>query len=177
MLHEFTWQQFLVAAMVLSLVWYVGVVLLLYRKEVLFWFGKSRGKEPKERLPHRWQKGVVEVSEVKDHSLVEEDLMGKAKLPDGMSSVSMGSFGFSQTEDDRESQVGLVPDVLQELKEIFAIIEKEDGNKTDFLNLMEMVKNKFPKISSNPNIPRINQFISEHSPFYLTPEEMENLWD
>ncbi len=173
MLQQFTWQQFLVAAMVLSLIWYAGVILLYYRTEFLGFLGRTENIRP-EPLPHRWETGV-EVLE--DEIPKENELMGKPKLPEGMSSIGMGSFGFVQTEDERETKVGLVPDVLQEIKEIFGIIEKEDGSKKDFFDLMEMVRQKFPKIGSNPNIVRINQFITEHAPFHLSADELENLWD
>ncbi|MFA6275795.1 MAG: hypothetical protein WC622_03550 [Pedobacter sp.] len=173
MLQQFTWQQFLIASMVLSLIWYAGVILFYYRTEFLSFLGRTENSKS-EPLPHRWETGV-EVLE--NGNLQEDELIGKAKLPEGVASVAIGSFGFVQTEDERETQVGLVPDVLQEIKEIFGIIEKEDGSKKDFFNLMEMVREKFPKIGSNPNITRINQFISEHAPFHLSADELENLWD
>lgn len=174
MLQQFTWQQFLVASILLSLIWYVGVILIYFRSEVSGFFGNVGTGNSADSLPHRWEKGV-EVLE--SEAIVQQELMGKSKLPDGMESVSMGSFGFVQTEDEREAQIGLVPDVLQEIREIFGIIEKEDGSKRDFFNLMEMVREKFPKIGSNPNIPQINQFIAQHAPFHLSAEELENLWD
>lgn len=160
--------------MVLSLIWYAGVILLFYRTELLGFFGKVGNEDRKERLPHRWE---TEVEDLENENLPPDELMGKSKLPQGMSSVGMASFGFVQTDVEREEQIGLVPDVLQEIKEIFGIIEKEDGSKKDFLSLMEMVREKFPQIGSNPNISRINQFISEHAPFHLSAEELENLWD
>jgi hypothetical protein len=174
MLQQFTWQQFLVASMVLSLIWYAGIILFFYRTEVFGFFSRAGSERSLEPLPHRWERGV-EVLE--NENLPVNELMGKSKLPEGMSTVAMGSFGFVQTDGEREEQIGLVPDVLQEIKEIFGIIEKEDGSKRDFFNLMEMVREKFPQIGSNPNIPRINQFISEHAPFHLSAEELENLWD
>lgn len=174
MLQQFTWQQFLVASMVLSLIWYVFVILIFYRTEFLGLFGRKEINQSAERLPHHWEK---DVEALQDENQQTNELMGKARLPDGMATVSMGGFGFAQTEQERETQIGLVPDVLQEIKEIFAIIEKEDGSKKDFLNLMEMVREKFPRIGSNPNIARINQFIGEHAPFHLSADELENLWD
>lgn len=174
MLAQFTWQQFLLAAMILSLIWYAGVMLVFYRNEFLGFFGGKSNRPLPERLPRQRDN---EVPVLEEEALHQQGLMGKSRLPEGMSTVAMGSFGFSQTEEQRETQVGLVPDVLQELKEIFSIIEKEDGSKKDFFNLMDMVREKFPGIASNPNIPRINQYIREHAPFLLTAQELENLWD
>lgn len=173
MLQQFTWQQFLVASMVLSLIWYLGVILIFYRTEFLRFLKRDGISSTSEKLPHRWENKV----DVLQEELQEDELMGKAKLPDGLSSVTAGSFGFTSSEKDKADQVGLIPDVLQEIKEVFALLEKEDGTKSDFINLMEVVKENYPKIGSHPNIGRINQFISDHAPFHLSSEELENLWD
>ncbi|MET3115377.1 hypothetical protein AAKU52_003126 [Pedobacter sp. CG_S7] len=175
MLQQFTWQEFLIAILVLTLVWYAAVILIFYRKELgVFFSGKLQQKNAP--LPHRWEKGV-ETMEKEDVDSPEE-LLGRPKLPEGTSSVSMGQIGFAGNDDDAKSQqLGLVPDVLQELKEVFAILEKEDGSKKDFFNLMEVVKEKYGQIGSNPNIGRINEFIAGHVPFHLSAEELDNLWD
>lgn len=173
MLQHFTWQQFLVASMVLSLIWYLGVILIFYRTEFLRFLKRDGASHTSEKLPHRWEKDV----DVLQEELREDELMGKAKLPDGLSSVTAGGFGFAPTEKDKADQIGLIPDVLQEIKEIFAILEKEDGTKNDFLNLMEVVNDNYPKIGSHPKIDRIQQFISDHAPFHLSSEELENLWN
>lgn len=174
MLQQFTWQQFLIASMVLSLIWYGGVILMFYRTELVNVLNRKPSIPSVEKLPHRWDKDVEVL--VNENNEID-DLMGKAKLPDGMASVGMGSFGFTTDENEREEQVGLISDLLQELKGIFSLLEREDGRKTDFFNLMEMVREKFPKIGSHPRIPQINEFISEHAPFHLSQEELENLWD
>ena len=173
MLQQFTWQQFLVATLVLTLIWYLAVILIFYRKELIaFLSGKKLIIQGNEPLPHRWEKGVETLGEEN-----EEELMGKSKMPEGMDNVGMSGFGFVSGEDAIEQQVGLVPDVLEEIREVFAILAKEDGNKKDFINLMEMVRDKYPKIASHPNIGRINEFISEHASFHLSKDELENLWD
>lgn len=171
MLQQFTWQQFLVASMVLSLIWYLGVILIFYRTEFLRFFNRD-DKSPSS-LPHRWEKDV----DILEEKLQEDELMGKPKLPDGLSSVAAGSFGFAPSERDKADQIGLIPDLLQEIKEVFSLLEKEDGTKNDFFNLMEVVKENYPKIGSHPNIGRINQFISDHAPFHISNEELESLWD
>lgn len=171
MLQSFTWQQFLVAALVLSFIWYAIVLLACYRRERKGSPGEKKPGPP-EPLQHYWnnEQEFEELSE-------EEDLLGKSKLPEGVSNTSMGSFGFVQSENDKEEKLGLVPDVIEELKRIFNILAKEDGNKGDFFSLLQLVKVKYPKIGSSPWVTEINQFIQEHAPFHLTKEELENLWD
>lgn len=173
MLQQFTWQTFLVAAMVLTLIWYAGVILIFYRKELnTFLNGRKYSRQPDEPLPHRWENGTEQMDDEN-----EEAILGRSQLPEGLTTVNMGGFGFVQNEDAKEQQVGLVPDVLGEVKSVFSIIAKEDGNKNDFFGLMRLVREKYPKIGSNSNIGYINEFIADHAPFHLSSEELEDLWD
>jgi hypothetical protein len=175
MLQQFTWQQFLVATWVLTLIWYVAVILLFYREEFFRLLGGKKINDLDNRLPHRWEKGVDKLEVTANE---EAELMGASKLPDGMSITTSDAFGFSGdvSNDSKMEQVGLVPDVLQELKGVFAKLSQSDGSKRDFMDMMEDVREKFPKIASSPNIGRINEFISEHAPFHLSAEELENIW-
>jgi len=171
MAQQFTWQQFLVAALVFSFIWYAGVILIFYRKELkAFLSGKGKIRKDREPLPHRWEKGVEKLEESE-----KEPLLGKTKLPEGISIVGTSDFGFVSGTSERD-QVGLVPDVLEEIKKVFQLLIKEDGNKKDFFKLMASVNSNYPKIGSNPNIAQINEFISDHAPFHLSKEELENLW-
>ena len=171
MLQHFTWQQFLIAALILNLVWYIAIILLFYRKSLSnFLRGKHNEDASIERLPHAWE------SELEDED--SDDLMGKQVIPEGVHTASMSDFSFAPKEDSaKEQQVGLMADVLQELKRIFNILQNEDGNKADFFSLLKLTKAKYPKIGSNPNIHYVNEYIRDHVPFLLTKEELEDLWD
>ena len=171
MLQQFTWQQFLIAALILSLVWYIAIIFVFYRKALgNFLRGKPNGEASIERLAHAWEKDFEEAD--------SEDLMGKQVTPEGVHTASMSDFSFAPKEDSgKEQQVGLMADVLQELKSIFNILQNEDGNKADFFSLLKLTKAKYPKIGSNPNIHYVNEYIRDHVPFLLTKEELEDLWD
>jgi len=177
MAQQFTWQQFLIAALVFSFIWYAGVILIFYRKELKAFLGrKEKNETDKKPLPHRWEKGVDKLEDKE-----EESLLGKAKMPEGISIVSTADFSFAtdtskRIQGDKNEQIGLVPDVLEDIKNVFLLLVKEDGNKKDFFKLMAEINKSYPKIASNPNIGRINEFISEHAPFHLSKEELENLW-
>lgn len=181
MVQQMTWQTFLVATLVLTIIWYVAVVLLFYRREVFRFFRKgtlmkSNQFRRTEPLPHRWEKGVDQIAA--SDPAAEMELMGKPKLPEGMSSIGSDAFGFGSADDQwRDEQLGLVPDVLQELKLIFSQLAEGDGSKRDFFERMVPLREAFPKIGSSPNIGRINEFIIDHAPFHLSIEEMEGLWD
>jgi len=177
MLHQFSWTNFLVFFAVLSAVWYLMLLLTVYRKEALAFFSVSA--DAQSAVSSR----IAKDSKVIEDSSVEE-IMGKSKLPEGLEVVSMGALNFSvnadsayQAEDHKSDQLGLVPDVLQELKEIFAILEKEDGTKQDFFSLAGIISEKFGRIGSSPNIGKINEFIRDHAPFAVSLEELEELWD
>lgn len=176
MLQQFTWQHFLIAASVLTLLWYAAVILIFYRRELLQLFGNGSPEavnrlKTGEPLPHRWESGV-ETLDNED----EPELMGKVKLPEGISMVETSGLRFA-TNSTKEEQIGLVPDVLQEIRQVFSALAAQDGNKKDFFRLMQQVSADYPKISSHPNIDSINEFIADHAPFHLSNEELENLWD
>jgi hypothetical protein len=172
MLQSFTWQQFLVAALVLSSIWYLAVLLTCYRRKLKdLLAGKRQALKAPEALRHYWD-NEQEFQEINE----EEGLLGKSKLPEGVANVEMGSFGFIKSENGKEKQLGLVPDVIEELKSIFNILAKEDGSKADFFSLLQLVKVKYTQIGSSPSIGSINQYIRENAPFHLTTEELENLW-
>lgn len=187
MLQQFSWLQFWIAAGMLSLCWWAAVLLLFFRRELGVWFGGGSGTGSplagagsgdlgSSRLPHRWENGVESFDGGELLAPVTDDLMGKAKMPEGMSMVASGDFGFVG-DGSREEQVGLVPDVLEELKTVFQLLAAQDGTKTDFLLLMKPVREQFPGIGSSPALLRINAFIRDHAPFHLSVQELEDLWD
>lgn len=169
MLQQITWHQFLVATLVMTLIWYAGVILIFYRKELKAFLSGNKIQKPElEPLPHRWD----------DDTLADEpedDLIGKPVLPEGMSMSGMDEISFA--DHHKELQQGEIPDVLEELKSVFSILAKEDGDKSDFFSLMKLVKAKYPNISSNPNLESINTYIGDHVSFLITKEELDDLWD
>jgi hypothetical protein len=179
MLKHFTWPQFLVAAVILALIWYAGVILLFYRQEISnFLNGKRKSPAPPEPMQHHWEE-----DEAYEPLTGEEDnLVGKPALPEGMSELSMAQFGFapkvaSQTvEEDKDTQLGLIPDVIEELKSIFHILEIEGGGKADFISLFGLISTKYPKIRNTPNQQALNDYIRENLPFGISDMELNNLW-
>jgi len=177
MLQHFTWAQFLIASAVFSLLWYATILLTAYRKEFLLFFA---GKRIDNFPPSNREVPVKEDLSTDSQT----SMMGASKLPEGLEVVEMGTLSFAGNNgcehiDEREEsdKIGLVPDVLQELKEVFEVLAAEDGNKKDFIDLAKMISDKYGRIGSNPNISDINTFIREHAPFAISPEEIENLWN
>lgn len=169
-LKSFTWQHFILATLVLGIIWYVGIWLYYRRK------GKSQldAENSSTPLPHRWQQRVDELNQ-------SDGLMGPPILEPGVQVVEAADFSFADKSDtagiaDKSQQLGLVPDVLQEIKSICAILKQKDGNKEDFFAMFDMVKVKYPQIIGYPATSELNQFIREHVPFHLSAEELEGLW-
>lgn len=178
MLQQFSWQDFLIAALIFFLVWYAAILLLFYRTQLTAFFsGGAKARQP-QPLQKEWA-----------DELSEDNLLGSPVLPDGVSEVEMNSFSFTpktpaaetDKENDgdahRDEQLGLIPDVLEELKSIFNILSSEDGRKSDFISLVQLVKEKYPKIRTADNLEELNRYIRDHVPFSLSEEELEDLWD
>jgi hypothetical protein len=179
MLQHFTWQQFLVAALVLSIIWYTVVILLFYRQRIKDYLnGKNKNGNPPEPLGHAWDEEFEE-EPLRD----EADLMGKSALPEGMTRLSMAQFGFAprvgdeDLDESRERQQSVVPDVLEELKSIFHTLETQQGTKQDFISLFGLVSAKYPNIKGTANQLALNDYIRENVLFPISDEELDNLWN
>ncbi|AZI24103.1 hypothetical protein EA772_01620 [Pedobacter sp. G11] len=177
MLQQFSWTTFLIFFAIVTALWYLALLFTVYRKEAKAFISGSISRPP-SLSPGK------HVSEENQSTVPELDIMGKSRMPEGLDLVGMGALNFSvgdhstySNEDQKLDQLGLVPDVIQELKEIFGILEKENGSKQDFFAMAAMISEKYGRIGSNPNIGKINEFIRDHSPFAITQEELEYLWD
>lgn len=163
MLKSFSWQDFLLAATLLTLIWCV-VVWLCYRKT---------GNQSETPLPHSWENDFEDLGN-------DDDLMGKTTLEHGVSVVNADDFSFSETppeqEHDSRELVGDIADVQQEIKLICNILATEDGSKADFFQLFAAIKTKYPRVASSALLPQLNNFISEHVPFHLDQQELDQLW-
>lgn len=193
MLKHFPWQQFLIAALVLSIIWYAVVILVFYRQRIQDHLnGKYKNNKSPKPLGHAWDE------EFEDEPVNEEnDLMGKPALPEGMSRLSMAQFSFApranestveqkdraedlenrETDDSREMQQSIVPDVLEELKSIFHTLETQQGTKEDFISLFALVSGKYPAIKGTANEQALNEYILENLPFPISDNELSNLWN
>lgn len=153
--HQFTWQQFLIAALVLTVAWYVTIGLLYFRKTL-------SGFQKPEKLKKEWEE------ELED----EGGLMGAAAAVPGMDTMEMGQLSFAP----KEQQQGIIPDILEEFKSILYVLERDNGGKAEFISLFGVVSAKYPQIKGTANEEAINEFMQEHLPFEITEEELEELW-
>jgi len=164
-LNNYSWQDFLLAATALLVLWYLG----------LWWCYRRRKAgamaDSAVPLPHGWQDGV-------DRLDGADEVMGVTKLDHGVSVVAADDFRFEQVEDvgGRQEKLGLVPDVQQEIKSICSLLAVNDGTKEDFFSMFELlVKDKYSRVPASAQA-GLSEYIREHVPFYLTIEELESLW-
>jgi hypothetical protein len=181
MLQQFSWGHFLIAMVVLNLVWYVFVALVLYRAEVLVFLGRGAGDGVPigdGRVQRKTQPlGKASKNDERIEREVDTALMGSSRLPDGVEVKSSSEVSFSASDEDgRYDQVGLVADVVQELKLVFAELEKRAGDKRDFFRLFEKVKEDYGPLGGHPSVGALTGFIVERASFHLTSDEVENLW-
>ncbi|MDR6941371.1 hypothetical protein [Mucilaginibacter pocheonensis] len=174
-LQHYTWHTFLVAALILTIVWYAVAIPTFFRKEIKDFLSGNRKRVTPEPLTHEWDE------EFEDEPFADDDekMMGKSALPEGMSRLSMAQFGFAPRmirDEDKDTQLGLVSDVLEELKSIFHILETEQGGKADFISLFGLVSAKYPKIRNTPNQQALSGYIRENLPFDISDEELDKLW-
>lgn len=176
MLHQFTWQQFVIAAVIFLLIWYLGVFIYCRRKSSGKFSDFIGAKDP-EKLRREWE------ADFDDDSESDDDLIGKPVLPEGVSEVSMHMLGFAPkmdahraSEDERYIQLGAMPDVIEELKGIFNILERENGSKEDFISLFALTKSKYPQLANTENLKSLNLYLTENLPFELTDEDFKRLW-
>ncbi len=158
----------MLAAAALLVLWYVGLAVLFRKRIPGAGLGSCGSTAP---LPHGWQDEVDELSD-------SAELMGQSVLDHGVSIVEAEEFSFSEREDlpDQSEQLGLIPDLQQEIKSVCALLAEQDGTKEHFFSLFSLVRNKYPRVSSGSARTGLNLFIREHVPFHLSDEELEDLW-
>jgi hypothetical protein len=116
----------------------------------------------------------------------DHDLMGKAKLQQGMDRLETGNLAFALGEkgDNEGGEVkadevttGLYEDLTAGIREIYEILAANDGNKQDFFGMIAELKAQFGPLGSSPCITKVNTFIRDSAPFAVSQEELESLWD
>lgn len=128
MLNQFTWQQFLIAALIFSLLWLLIVLVLFYRKE-LFAFISKKPKDEVEPLTHAWQNDYEPAP--------DEGLLGKSALPEGVYIVEQDEFGFKQPELDTGTNDELLQaDVFDLMERVKPFLGDASLDKGDFIGLV-----------------------------------------
>jgi hypothetical protein len=170
MLHQITWQTYLL---------FVAAVLLLYY--AIIWLTFYRGKTAELFTRENSRKQQPEPDEIPD----DDDLLGEAAEEYGVSTAGSDELFFGPHEPEEESYpfpdnealYGLIPDVLEEIKSVIHTVETEDGTAEDFKSLFKLVSSKYPQLKTGPHLEALNEWISDNIPFNLSEDELYQLWD
>lgn len=181
MLQQFSWGAFLIAAALLFFLWYVFVLLVFYRAELNAFLGgglaRDVGAGVSGGLSKAGSLGNLSGGDEANETEVDAALMGTSRLPEGVEVKSSSQVAFSAPDENwRYDQVGLVADVVQELKLVFSELERRAGDKLEFFRLLEKVKEEYGPLGGHPSAGALTGFIAERAPFHLTADEKDNLW-
>lgn len=158
-LQQFTWQQFLVASAVLSIVWYAGVIFLYYRQELNAFLNPKPSKAHSEPPPAEPE---------------TDDLIGETLLPEGITESGMEEVGFAN-QSDRCQQLGATPDLLEDLKEMFYVAERKEATWDEFLEMMEPFRERLRAAISESNRSAFLSFFDQYSPYELSEKDLQEI--
>ncbi|WGQ10745.1 hypothetical protein QG516_03635 [Pedobacter gandavensis] len=96
-LQHFSWQGLLVVFLVFSMVWYAAVLLLFYRKDLSVFFNSKIlvSGVPLQRSAVADKKIGLLPADIDRAEDIEAEIMGKSRLPEGMSVISADLIRFS----------------------------------------------------------------------------------
>lgn len=161
MLQAFTWQQFLVAAMIFSLVWLLIAGLVFFRKQL---FGLLSGDKQVEPLKHAWA-----------DDFEADDLMGKAQEPEGVQVLSQHEFGFTpplgdeKVTVDADAQQNDLFDLMENIKRLL-----DAGlSKRELIEAVSMEVHRFPRLAASPLLDNFYEMVCEKADFELSVADLQ----
>jgi len=193
MFYQLTWQQFLVAAAVLTLVWYSVLFVSWYLRRRAAG-GSGRAVMAQAGLPHRWEKGVDQLSEGDGSD--DDDLMGKSQEVEGFRRVSASELRFAEAvigarpgiveevnypsvavADQPGFLQGTVADFLEELKPVFDYAARYKKGLPVFLEHLQALVERYPEIRQSANweavVAHVVALVKEQLPFEVTAQQIQ----
>lgn len=166
---------FLLYAAVALAVWYGAVLLLCYRRE-LSAFVSGTGGPGRDGYQ---EPGLFEEEQEDDF---EEHLLGEPVEEYGMSTVSSSELffaprGVKSRVSEEELLLGTVPDVLEEIRAVLDAVERDGGDRLDFMRLFRRVAARYPVLRGSRHVPVINGWIREQCSWPMSDEDLASLWE
>jgi hypothetical protein len=149
MFIHFSWPQYGIAAVAATAAYYAWLGYRYYRPEIRHLFTPPNSDEK------LWEKEAYEP-------------VGRIAEEEGSLLVDAEEVEFAEPLD----QLGLLPDVLEEIKSLAGMAE----TKGDFLSLLKLVTAKYPQVAGSPQQTAVLGFIREQAPFQLTDPELNQLF-
>jgi hypothetical protein len=157
MLHQISWLQFSITVAIITVLWYISVLLLFFKEEIKNFLRSdqiNKIEPPPVIRPHE-----------------QQSLMGLSKLPEGVSETY--EIGFGARPSDKVYQMGELSDFLEETKDIIQIVQNEGGGKEELLEMLAELLKHFPEVKASEHREAMIDHIRKHSPFKLSIIEIE----
>jgi hypothetical protein len=168
MLNHIPWSLFGLYVLGACGLYYACFLLRYYRWEILrFLTRKGKKNQPQE-----------ETRDGRQLEIEFEEVMGKPRASPGVTFQAAHEVRFQPADPSPETapSPNLVPEVLQEFRDICGILETERGTPEDLAFLLEEVRHKFPELSQSPHLPTLLENLREQLPFAVSSQELGELW-
>jgi hypothetical protein len=178
-----TWHQYFTLIGSLTLLYYVLILWLYYKTEILAAFAPKTQTASPITSPGNIQ---------------QQPLMGEPEF-DGQQTVGAEDIFFAAPDEEENEQetptteatkqpdiptmpdetflLGPVADFLKELKSSFSLLKEAQGDKEEFLTLLGILSEKYNTVMQSAYRPLLEVFIlelaTEQLPFELTPADLQ----
>jgi hypothetical protein len=165
MLSSLTWQQYLFAAGATIGLYYLAVLLLYYREDILLFL---KGKINRAGLPAN-QPIPPQVS------IMGPASHGPSPLLSDAATVLVAPQPVKTGEEPEEA---VVTPVLEEMKPLLELATESDAEKEELLPLLRLVTTRHSLSLQGRHREAIEDFLLGQGrfPFTLTPEDLQSLW-
>ncbi|MFD3003164.1 hypothetical protein ACFS7Z_22565 [Pontibacter toksunensis] len=167
MLSSFTWQQYLMAAGAILGLYYLAVLLLCYRAELMHML---KGKANRAGLP-------ADPPIPPQVSIMGPASPGAAPLLSEAAAILVAPQPPTEAPEGPEDAI--VRAVLQEMSPLLELAAEADAEKEELLPLLRLVAARHSSSMEDHHRKAIEEFLlgQGRSSFTLTPADMHSLWN
>jgi hypothetical protein len=192
MLHQITWQQYLLFVAVVLLLYYAIILLAYYRRP-----GPDlSGRDNIRSVPEKEDEGLFQGEDEQE----DEILLGKVAEEYGVSTLSSEDIHFGpkrneeqehnlvsdldkridqafeevnhpdsseQSADDDELIRGAIADLLQECKPVYSFVSRHDKTLSTFLMFFERILDRYPQVTNSKFLDTVFLYVADQSNDYL----------
>lgn len=186
MLNQFSWQEFLTAALIVGTGYYTIATILLFHKEIIAFF--------KGKPAYRLQPSVVsEVNEVTTVTQENDDLIpytppegysgqelpDESERPEPIEVVAPDEQEFDSTA-DASMIIGVVSDLLAEIKSVFLVCAENKTVRQEVLRFIHLLLRRYNSLAQSEYKDSITLYIyhawNEHIGSPVDLNEIGHCW-
>ncbi|MBE7172871.1 MAG: hypothetical protein INR73_20005 [Williamsia sp.] len=186
MLHSFSWSDYIVFVLGLTLLYYSIVLLLYYKKEVKNLlnarftehpsYGRNNGQVVNQIIPQMSKESDehINIPESESAVLEEDDLLKGLWLSEPENKES------SYAESDNSMLFPLVHDLINEIGQVLKTAAHKHYLKQELITALQITVSKYPMLDDTAFRISINNFLATESrklcSVFLSDDELERLW-